>query len=318
MSNKKTFLWIAVLAVACMFFAGQAWAQCSGPVDTDGDGVEDSADNCPTVPNADQADGDSDGIGDVCDECPADPTNTCNIEPPTLITAGVLAPTGCETYIGAHPSVPGENYCCSTGAAPPSCDAGATPDIPCVVEFEFCDDGSASKAWSPDPVVGTPGHTISTSGTWTLSGDELTIVTSAPAMGGAITMTTTEVYPQAFTYESGDKLDLNMAAATSGDGTNVMGAYHRDATSDIVMGGAFAATMNADMNTDLTVGDGVWSDLLNVVMTCTGSPVICGTLVSPPDVPGSGTFTMPGELYVTPGGQYIFQTTDTLVYVRQP
>lgn len=36
-------------------------------VDSDGDGVPDSLDNCPTVPNSDQADSDGDGIGDACD-----------------------------------------------------------------------------------------------------------------------------------------------------------------------------------------------------------------------------------------------------------
>ncbi|MEZ5506847.1 MAG: thrombospondin type 3 repeat-containing protein [Gammaproteobacteria bacterium] len=42
--------------------------------DTDGDGVADDADNCPSDANADQADADSDGRGDVCDsiEPPAD------------------------------------------------------------------------------------------------------------------------------------------------------------------------------------------------------------------------------------------------------
>ena len=35
--------------------------------DADGDGVLDASDNCPTVPNADQADADSDGLGDPCD-----------------------------------------------------------------------------------------------------------------------------------------------------------------------------------------------------------------------------------------------------------
>ena len=34
--------------------------------DTDGDGVPDSIDNCPSVPNADQLDSDSDGFGDAC------------------------------------------------------------------------------------------------------------------------------------------------------------------------------------------------------------------------------------------------------------
>jgi len=38
--------------------------------DSDGDGVPDSEDNCPTVANADQADADGDGIGDACDNCP--------------------------------------------------------------------------------------------------------------------------------------------------------------------------------------------------------------------------------------------------------
>jgi hypothetical protein len=38
------------------------------PPDSDGDGVQDDADNCPSIANADQADNESDGIGDVCDD----------------------------------------------------------------------------------------------------------------------------------------------------------------------------------------------------------------------------------------------------------
>ncbi|WP_443632923.1 thrombospondin type 3 repeat-containing protein [Candidatus Marifrigoribacter sp. Uisw_064] len=41
--------------------------------DTDGDGVIDADDNCPDIPNADQADEDGDGVGDVCDICPLTP-----------------------------------------------------------------------------------------------------------------------------------------------------------------------------------------------------------------------------------------------------
>ena len=37
------------------------------PTDTDRDGVADSADNCPNVSNATQADADSDGVGDACE-----------------------------------------------------------------------------------------------------------------------------------------------------------------------------------------------------------------------------------------------------------
>jgi hypothetical protein len=37
------------------------------PQDGDGDGVEDPCDNCPWVPNIDQADSDADGVGQACD-----------------------------------------------------------------------------------------------------------------------------------------------------------------------------------------------------------------------------------------------------------
>ena len=38
-----------------------------GPIDSDGDGIEDRYDNCPSVANPDQADCDGDGVGDACE-----------------------------------------------------------------------------------------------------------------------------------------------------------------------------------------------------------------------------------------------------------
>lgn len=40
--------------------------------DTDGDGVDDNTDNCPSDANPDQADWDTDGIGDMCDDSDGD------------------------------------------------------------------------------------------------------------------------------------------------------------------------------------------------------------------------------------------------------
>jgi DNA-binding beta-propeller fold protein YncE len=44
-------------------------------VDEDGDGVDDSVDNCPALSNPDQADRDTDKIGDLCDPFPDNPDN---------------------------------------------------------------------------------------------------------------------------------------------------------------------------------------------------------------------------------------------------
>lgn len=47
------------------------------PTDSDGDGVADTADNCPNDANADQADNDQDGVGNVCDATPNGPGTSC-------------------------------------------------------------------------------------------------------------------------------------------------------------------------------------------------------------------------------------------------
>jgi subtilisin family serine protease len=46
-----------------------------GPQDNDNDGIDNLADNCPDVANADQTDTDGDGIGDACDSFPLDANN---------------------------------------------------------------------------------------------------------------------------------------------------------------------------------------------------------------------------------------------------
>jgi hypothetical protein len=56
--------------------------------DSDGDGVNDGADNCPDTANTDQANNDGDAFGDACDLCPTDPQDQdldgdgiCDVDP---------------------------------------------------------------------------------------------------------------------------------------------------------------------------------------------------------------------------------------------
>jgi|GEM_PF-4693719 len=64
-------------------------------VDSDGDGVSDSTDNCPNTPNADQQDTNGDGIGDACQEDPTCDAVLCagDILVPVSNTFGFSQPT---------------------------------------------------------------------------------------------------------------------------------------------------------------------------------------------------------------------------------
>jgi PKD repeat protein len=69
MEKRKTIFWISILLLSSMagvFSIGNVEADD----DSDGDGVPDASDNCPSISNPDQNDTDNDGVGDVCDICP--------------------------------------------------------------------------------------------------------------------------------------------------------------------------------------------------------------------------------------------------------
>ena len=56
---------IILLIITLMFFS----ATDAAALDTDGDDVNDTSDNCPYVSNSDQTDTDDDSVGDACDTC---------------------------------------------------------------------------------------------------------------------------------------------------------------------------------------------------------------------------------------------------------
>lgn len=80
-------------------------ADTSNP-DTDGDGVIDAVDNCPSIPNLDQADHDGDGLGDACDpDNDGDGIpNTCDVNSnpgePDFDRDGIVDSSSCDTQIG--------------------------------------------------------------------------------------------------------------------------------------------------------------------------------------------------------------------------
>ena len=62
-----TFLFVARSAVRLLLYAILLFFVSSAFADTDGDGVADESDNCPSISNSDQIDTDSDGLGNACD-----------------------------------------------------------------------------------------------------------------------------------------------------------------------------------------------------------------------------------------------------------
>jgi len=80
-----------------------------GDLDTDGDGVPDGSDNCPTVANPNQTDTDGDGLGDACDDFPSG--RFADVPPgywafpfiEALARAGITAGCGGDNYCPTAP-----------------------------------------------------------------------------------------------------------------------------------------------------------------------------------------------------------------------
>jgi Thrombospondin type 3 repeat len=104
----RWFLVIGIVLSLLAVFAYGAFVQ----FDSDGDGILDVDDNCPSTWNSGQEDGDTDGVGDVCDVCPGsdDAIDTD--------TDGV--PDGCDVCAGFDDTIDTD-----TDGVPDGCDACA-------------------------------------------------------------------------------------------------------------------------------------------------------------------------------------------------
>jgi Thrombospondin type 3 repeat/Galactose oxidase, central domain len=72
--------------------------------DTDGDGIPDANDNCPTVPNPGQQDSNGDGIGDACDTVTPMPPAFYN--PPKVTTTSTVGPPATPAGFTTNPQEP--------------------------------------------------------------------------------------------------------------------------------------------------------------------------------------------------------------------
>lgn len=91
---------------------------------SDTDGINDTADNCPTVDNPDQVDGDADGLGDACDPC-TNGARRCREGASGLIESCVNGKWKADAYCGIYAN----ELTCQAGECTNNCGGRGTSYI---------------------------------------------------------------------------------------------------------------------------------------------------------------------------------------------
>ena len=160
-------LYVTAALTAANVTTGTTLATAVAGVDTDGDGVPDNIDNCPTVANANQADADGDGVGDACDNCvnianprvTPDANTYLSANPWATLTGGqrdddhdgygnkcdAKFPGTLGTNVGASDLA---QFRASNGKSRTGDTCGTSGTIPCAI-FDL-DEGTAANIGAPD------------------------------------------------------------------------------------------------------------------------------------------------------------------------
>jgi len=169
------FAWLSTWLACTAILSSTAFAQGT---DTDGDGIPDAADNCPTTANADQLDCDNDGIGNACEE-------------PIARTTGNMGGFG-VTGSGAPVTAQGTLVGCVTSASVVSVTIEVIGDMNLPGEYAIVNIGGATGLTQNFFVVpGTDCPTVPDTAVWTLTATQWNALVAAAGASGNVPITVT-------------------------------------------------------------------------------------------------------------------------------